>query len=74
MKTSTKAAPSVKARISSTKMPKETFEDDREREALKGTSEGLYYASKNPPTRAEILEQARRSGFVPTLAGKPIRR
>jgi len=72
MKTSPKAAPPRPAPISSTKIPKESFEDDREREALKGTSEGLYYASKNPPTRAEILAQARASGFVPTLAGKPI--
>ena len=73
MKTSRKAAPSAKAQTSSTKMPKESFADDRERQLIEDTYEARYYALNNPPTREEILEQARQSGFVPTLAGKPIK-
>ena len=72
MKTSEKAAPSRPAPTSSIKIPKESFEDDRERQQDKDTYEARFYALKNPPTRAEILAQARASGFVPTLAGKPI--
>jgi len=63
---------SVKGPTSSIKIPKESFEDDRERQQDKDTYEALFYALKNPPTRDEILAQARASGFVPTLAGKPI--
>ena len=57
---------------SSAKIPKESFEDDRERQQDKDTYEARFYALKNPPTRAEILAQARESGFVPTLGGRPI--
>lgn len=63
---------SVPASISSTKIPKESFEDDRERQQDRDTYEARFYALKNPPTRAEILAQARESGFVPTLGGRPI--
>ena len=72
MKTSRKAAPSAKAQTSSTKIPKESFEDDQERQLIADTYEARYYAYYNPPTREEILEQVRQSGFVPTLGGKPI--
>ena len=72
MKASRKVAPSRPAPTSSIKIPKESFEDDRERQLIKDTYEARFYALKNPPTRAEILAQARASGFVPTLAGKPI--
>ena len=72
MKPQPKAAPSRPAPTSSIKIPKESFEDDRERQLIKDTYEARFYALKNPPTRAEILAQARASGFVPTLAGKPI--
>lgn len=63
---------SVPASISSIKIPKESFEDDRERQQDKDTYEARFYALKNPPTMEEILEQARASGFVPTLGGRPI--
>lgn len=72
MKTSPKVAPPRPAPISSTKIPKESFEDDRERQQDRDTYEARFYALKNPPTRAEILAQARASGFVPTLGGVPI--
>ena len=72
MKTSPKVAPPRPAPISSTKIPKERFEDDRERQQDKDTYEARFYALNNPPTRAEILAQARASGFVPTLGGRPI--
>jgi hypothetical protein len=68
-----KTAPPRPAPTSSIKIPKESFEDDRERQLIKDTYEARFYALKNPPTRAEILAQARASGFVPTLAGKPIK-
>jgi hypothetical protein len=54
-------------------MPKESFEDDRERQLIEDTYEARYYALNNPPTMEEILEQVRQSGFVPTLGGKPIK-
>ena len=72
MKTSPKVAPPRPAPISSTKIPKESFEDDRERQLIKDTYEARFYALNNPPTMEEILEQVRQSGFVPTLEGKPI--
>ena len=72
MKTSPKAAPPRPATTSFTKIPKESFETDRERQLIKDTHEARFYALHNPPTREEILAQARESGFVPTLAGKPI--
>jgi len=62
----------MKPRTPLTKIPKESFEDDRERQLIKDTYEARFYALKNPPTMEEILEQARQSGFVPTLGGKPI--
>ena len=72
MKTSPKAAPSRPAPTSSTKIPKESFEDDCERQLIADTYEARFYALNNPPTMEEILEQVRQSGFVPTLAGRPI--
>jgi hypothetical protein len=67
-----KAAPPRPAPTSSIKIPKESFEDDRERQQDKDTYEARFYALNNPMTEAEISAQARASGFVPTLAGKPI--
>ena len=67
-----KAAPPRPAPTSSIKIPKESFEDDCERQQDRDTYEARYYALNNPPTMEEILEQVRQSGFVPTLGGKPI--
>lgn len=61
-----------KPRTPLTKIPKESFETDRERQLIKDTHEARFYALHNPPTRAEILAQVRASGFVPTLGGVPI--
>jgi hypothetical protein len=67
-----RVVPQRLAPTSSIKIPKESFEDDRERQQDRDTYEARFYALNNPPTEAEISAQARASGFVPTLAGKPI--
>jgi hypothetical protein len=72
IKSQPKAKRPAIAPTSSIKIPKESFEDDRERQQDRDTYEARFYALNNPPTRAAILAQARASGFVPTLAGKPI--
>jgi len=62
----------MKPRTPLTKIPKESFEDDRERQLIADTYEARFYALNNPPTMEEILAQSRESGFVPTLAWEPI--